>query len=94
MVAGVPQTFRIPYEPLFPLAVISLVGFISVVSIKFVQKWENDGKPKRFMMDTWDYKMMERDSRLSGNVNKQSYSSIAPPEFSSNSAIPLSDFMN
>lgn len=53
------------------------------------QKWENSGKQKRWNVDLWDRKMMERDSRLSGNVNVQVANPIAPEQFKRNSALEL-----
>lgn len=33
--------------------------------------FRNDGKPRRYFVDKWDKMLMERDSRLTGNVNRQ-----------------------
>lgn len=53
------------------LGIISLVSFATLMGVKSYQKFENWGKPKRYNVDRWDRRMMERDSRLSGNVNFQ-----------------------
>ncbi|KAI8853339.1 hypothetical protein BC829DRAFT_451322, partial [Chytridium lagenaria] len=61
-------------------------GIAFRAGLKEFQKFENDGKPKRFGVDRWDRRMMERDSRLTGNVNVQSAQSQAPESFKVNSA--------
>lgn len=38
-----------------------------------MQKYENGGRPKRWNVDRFDRRMMERDSRLTGDVNKPLY---------------------
>lgn len=37
--------------------------------VKEYQKYENGGRPKRWNVDRFDRRMMERDSRLTGDVN-------------------------
>ena len=65
------QRFVFPVEPLAAMAVVGVVSLATLFGVKSYQKWENDGKPKRFGVDMWDRRMMERDSRLTGNVNVQ-----------------------
>ncbi|KAI9199276.1 uncharacterized protein BJ171DRAFT_585516 [Polychytrium aggregatum] len=79
----------IPGEVVFSFAIIAAVGIGGRYAIKEYQKFENWGKPKRYNVDHWDRKMMERDSRLTGNVNFQSAQTIAPKSFSTNSALEL-----
>jgi len=64
-----------------------LAGMREVV--RFSQLYDNDGKPKRYGMDRWERYMMERDSRITGNVNRQQAEAVAPKEFSVNSAWEL-----
>ncbi|KAJ3092449.1 hypothetical protein HK102_007073, partial [Quaeritorhiza haematococci] len=61
----------VPVEALSALALIGIVGFGMRWGTKEWQKYENWGKPKRWNVDRWDRRMMERDSRLTGNVNRQ-----------------------
>ena len=65
------QRFVLPVEPLFGLALIGIVTGATYLGVSSYQKWENWGKPKRYNVDRWDRRMMERDSRLTGNVNRQ-----------------------
>ncbi|TPX39774.1 hypothetical protein SeMB42_g04770 [Synchytrium endobioticum] len=81
--------FVIPAEMFFNLACIGLIGIGMREAVRAYQKYENYGKPKRWNVDTWDRKMMERDSRLTGNVNRQIANAEAPPEFKTNSAWEL-----
>ncbi|KAI8928695.1 hypothetical protein BC831DRAFT_447013 [Entophlyctis helioformis] len=81
--------FSFPAEPLFPLAIIALVTLGTAAAIKGVQRWENDGKPRRWNVDRWDRRMMERDSRMTGNVNRQQAEVEAPVQFTRNSAWEL-----
>ncbi|KAJ3125737.1 hypothetical protein HK098_008259 [Nowakowskiella sp. JEL0407] len=65
------------------------MGFAFRWGLKEYQKFENWGKPKRWNVDKWDRRMMERDSRLTGNVNFQAANVRAPTSFSTNSAWEL-----
>eukprot|EP00842_Homolaphlyctis_polyrhiza_P001434 jgi/Hompol1/2291/HPOL_002890-RA len=58
-------------------------------AIRNLELLENDGKKRRWNVDHWDRKMMERDSRITGNVNRQQAQVEAPPQFSRNSAWEL-----
>ncbi|KAL2917983.1 hypothetical protein HK105_202397 [Polyrhizophydium stewartii] len=78
-----------PAEALSSLAVIGVISVAVAWGVKSVQHWENDGKPKRWNVDKWDRRMMERDSRMTGNVNRQQAEIEAPPQFSRNSALEL-----
>ncbi|TPX33161.1 hypothetical protein SmJEL517_g03837 [Synchytrium microbalum] len=81
--------FTIPAEMFFNLACIGALGIGMREAVRAYQKFENYGKPKRWNVDAWDRKMMERDSRLTGNVNRQMAAVSAPPEFKTNSALEL-----
>ena len=78
-----------PFEALSAFAIIGVLGFGMRFGLKEYQKYENFNKPKRWNVDKWDRRMMERDSRLTGNVNIQSSNPIANPAFSTNSALEL-----
>ncbi|KAJ3018904.1 hypothetical protein HKX48_002551 [Thoreauomyces humboldtii] len=65
------QRWVVPLEPLFPLIVIGGLGLLMRWGVKTYQSYENYGKPKRWSVDRWDRRMMERDSRMTGNVNFQ-----------------------
>ncbi|KAJ3184523.1 hypothetical protein HDU87_003923 [Geranomyces variabilis] len=83
------QRWLVPLEPLFPLLVIGAVGTVMRWGVAKYQKYENFGKPKRWSVDRWDRRMMERDSRLTGNVNFQRAEIEAPQAFLTNSAWEL-----
>ncbi|KAJ3189410.1 hypothetical protein HDU85_003040 [Gaertneriomyces sp. JEL0708] len=83
------QRWLVPIEPLFPLLAIGALGFLMRWGVKSFQEYENYGKPKRWSVDRWDRRMMERDSRLTGNVNIQRAEVEAPKQFSVNSAWEL-----
>jgi hypothetical protein len=83
------QRFVLPVEPLFSLGLVGVISLATLFAVKGAQRWENYGKPKRYNVDQWDRRMMERDSRLTGNVNKQSLATVAPEQFGRNSALEL-----
>ncbi|KAJ3327751.1 hypothetical protein HDU76_011192 [Blyttiomyces sp. JEL0837] len=80
------QRFMVPIEALSALAAIGVIGVVYRFGLKEYQKFENYGKPKRWNVDKWDRRMMERDSRLTGNVNRQQCVAEAPESFKTNSA--------
>ncbi|KND01910.1 uncharacterized protein SPPG_09134 [Spizellomyces punctatus DAOM BR117] len=80
------QRWLVPIQPLFPLMIIGVLGVTMRWGVKKYQEYENWGKPKRWSVDRWDRRMMERDSRLTGNVNFQRAEVEAPKEFLTNSA--------
>jgi hypothetical protein len=57
------------------------VFLASAAGVGAYQKFENWGKPKRWDVDKWDRRMMERDSRLTGNVNFQIVGYFFLPHF-------------
>ncbi|KAI8825980.1 uncharacterized protein EV422DRAFT_583414 [Fimicolochytrium jonesii] len=83
------QRWIVPIEPLFPLLLIGGMGWVMKSGLAAYQKYENYGKPKRWNVDRWDRRMMERDSRLTGNVNFQRAEVEAPTAFLTNSAWEL-----
>ncbi|KAJ3076676.1 hypothetical protein HDU98_001138 [Podochytrium sp. JEL0797] len=80
------QRFQLPVEAMSSMAVIGILGLATVFGLSQWQSFQNYGKAKRFNVDKWDRYMMERDSRLSGNVNRQRCETIAPESFKTNSA--------
>ncbi|KAI9094335.1 hypothetical protein DFS34DRAFT_582924 [Phlyctochytrium arcticum] len=89
MAATARQRWLLPIEPLFALLCIGGLGVTMRWGVKKYQAYENYGKPKRWSVDRWDRRMMERDSRLTGNVNFQMCEIEAPKQFSTNSAWEL-----
>ncbi|KAJ3243349.1 hypothetical protein HDU78_000545 [Chytriomyces hyalinus] len=83
------QRFQAPVEALSSMGVIGILGLATVFGLTQWQSFQNYGKAKRFSVDKWDRYMMERDSRLTGNVNRQRCETEAPKAFSTNSAWPL-----
>ncbi|KAJ3387653.1 hypothetical protein HDU92_001845 [Lobulomyces angularis] len=79
----------IPFEALSAFFIIAGLGIGMRFGVKQYQKYENYGKPKRWNVDKWDRRMMERDSRLTGNVNIQSDEVVASEKFKFNSALEL-----
>ncbi|KAI8608674.1 hypothetical protein BC830DRAFT_1171312 [Chytriomyces sp. MP71] len=80
------QRFVLPVEALSSLGVIGLLAVGTTFALSQWQQFQNYGKAKRFNVDKWDRAMMERDSRLSGNVNRQRFEAAAPESFKTNSA--------
>ncbi|KAJ2991886.1 hypothetical protein HDV02_003401 [Globomyces sp. JEL0801] len=76
--------FVFPMESVVSMAFIGGAWIAGVEGVKLWHKYEHDGKPKRYGVDKWDRRMMERDSRLTGNANAR-----APEQFSRNSALEL-----
>jgi NADH-ubiquinone oxidoreductase MWFE subunit len=83
------QKFVFPFEALFAMGLIGCVTVATMYGVQGYQKFENWGKYKRYNVDRWDRRMMERDSRLTGNVNFQMAADVAPEQFSRNSAWEL-----
>ncbi|KAJ3321907.1 hypothetical protein HDV06_003773 [Boothiomyces sp. JEL0866] len=81
--------FIFPFDALLALGIIGGVYIGGQFGVAAYQRFENWGKPKRWNVDKWDRRMMERDSRLTGNVNFQTAEARAPPQFSRNSAWEL-----
>jgi hypothetical protein len=63
--------FILPVEPLLALGIIGAVYYGMQTGVTSWQSYQNYGKPKRWNVDKWDRRMMERDSRMTGNVNLQ-----------------------
>ncbi|KAJ3077722.1 hypothetical protein HDU99_001011 [Rhizoclosmatium hyalinum] len=80
------QRFQVPVEAVSSLFVIAGLGYATYTGLYYWQSFQNYGKAKRFNVDKWDRHMMERDSRLSGNVNRQRFETEAPESFKTNSA--------
>ncbi|KAI8805672.1 hypothetical protein BJ742DRAFT_855795 [Cladochytrium replicatum] len=83
--------FVLPAEMIFSFLCIAGIGAAMRWGTKEYQKFENYGKPKRYNVDRWDRRMMERDSRLTGNVNFQRCEVEAPKSFATNSALELEE---
>ncbi|KAJ3412518.1 hypothetical protein HDV05_000656 [Chytridiales sp. JEL 0842] len=83
------QRFYFPVEALSSIGVIAVIGFAYRFGLAKWQEFENDGKIRRYNVDRWDRRMMERDSRLTGNVNVQRAEAEAPPAFKTNSALEV-----
>ncbi|KAJ3030811.1 UNVERIFIED_CONTAM: hypothetical protein HDU68_007728 [Siphonaria sp. JEL0065] len=80
------QRFQLPVEAVSSLVVIGVLGLATTFGLSQWQSFQNWGKAKRFGVDKWDRYMMERDSRLTGNVNRQRDIAEAPESFKTNSA--------
>ncbi|EGF80897.1 hypothetical protein BATDEDRAFT_88253 [Batrachochytrium dendrobatidis JAM81] len=89
MINRVSAKWTFPAEALSALVAIGLVTAATSFGIKAMQTYENDDKPHRWGVDKWDRRMMERDGRLTGNVNVQMAEAKAPLQFSRNSAWEL-----
>ncbi len=82
--------------PALPIEALSAAFVVGGLGIGFrwlfrqYTEFRNDGKPRRYNVDPWDRVLMERDSRLTGNVNKQMCEPEAPEYFKTNSALELS----
>jgi hypothetical protein len=68
--------WKLPFEALSAFFIIGAIGYTFRFGVKQMQKYENGGRPKRWNVDRFDRRMMERDSRLTGDVNKPLYESI------------------
>jgi hypothetical protein len=65
--------WKLPFEALSAFFIIGAIGYTFRFGVKEMQKYENGGRPKRWNVDRFDRRMMERDSRLTGDVNKPLY---------------------
>ncbi|RKP02839.1 hypothetical protein CXG81DRAFT_10296 [Caulochytrium protostelioides] len=79
----------IPTEAFASFAIVGIIGFGGRYILNAFQHFENDGKSRRWNVDKWDRQMMERDARMTGNVNRQLAQPRAPRQFSTNSALEL-----
>jgi len=59
---------------------------ITGTAFSITKRAQNDGKPPRYGIDTWDEMMMDRDKRLTGSSRGQSSNPVAPESFATNSA--------
>ncbi|KAL3894887.1 MAG: hypothetical protein SGCHY_005013 [Lobulomycetales sp.] len=83
------RAWKFPFEALSAFAIIGALGFTFRLGVKEYQKYENGGRPKRWNVDRFDRRMMERDSRLTGDVNTPMCQAEAPEKFKTNSALEL-----
>lgn len=58
-------------EALPAFGIIAGCVVITGMSLSFLNKWEHKGKPRRYGLDTWDHKMMQRDKRITGSEDVQ-----------------------
>lgn len=58
-------------EALPPFIIIAGCIAFTGYAIKYLDRWENKGKARRYHVDEWDLAMLKRDERITGQVNKQ-----------------------
>eukprot|EP00035_Acanthoeca_spectabilis_P020876 m.435053 g.435053 ORF g.435053 m.435053 type:complete len:74 (-) comp17803_c0_seq1:1554-1775(-) len=58
-------------ESLPALAIITGAIAASGFGLDQLHKFFNNGKPRRWGVDTWDKNMMDRDKRITGSTNEQ-----------------------
>ncbi|BFZ60539.1 hypothetical protein YB2330_001576 [Saitoella coloradoensis] len=76
----------VPFESLIPMGIIAGLFAVTGGLLAASKQFQNEGKPPRYGIDTWDRQMMERDQRLTGTMRGQSQEPRAPAEFAVNSA--------
>jgi hypothetical protein len=58
-------------EALPPFIIIAACITVTGISLRLLDRWENNGKPRRYKVDQWDKTMMARDLRITRVFRKQ-----------------------
>ncbi|KAG1815721.1 NADH dehydrogenase 1 alpha subcomplex [Suillus subaureus] len=69
----------VPWEALIPFGLLTSMFAAAGTLLNVSKRAQNQGKPVRYHIDSWDEMMMDRDRRLTGHIRGQS-SNPAPPE--------------
>ncbi|EGN92036.1 NADH dehydrogenase 1 alpha subcomplex [Serpula lacrymans var. lacrymans S7.3] len=76
----------VPWEALIPFGLLTSMFAAAGTLLNTSKRAQNQGKPVRYKIDTWDDMMMDRDKRLTGHVRGQSANPIAPEGFETSSS--------
>lgn len=58
-------------EALPAFGIIATMVVVTGSGLLFLDKWQNNGKPRRYGLDDWDERMILRDKRITGSKTKQ-----------------------
>jgi len=75
----------VPWEALIPFGLVTTMFAATGTLFSVVKREQNDGKPPRYGIESWDEMMMDRDKRLTGSRRGQQDNPIAPEGFATNS---------
>jgi len=75
----------VPWEALIPFGLVTVMFAAAGTLVKTSQFAQNQGKPARYHIDTWDEMMMERDKRLTGHKRGQRSDPVPPEGFETSS---------
>ncbi|KAF8338825.1 uncharacterized protein EI90DRAFT_2990739 [Cantharellus anzutake] len=78
----------VPWEALIPFGLLTGMFAATGTLFSVVRRGQNDGKPPRYNLESWDEMMMDRDKRLTGSRRGQSDNHVAPESFKTNSIWP------
>ncbi|CDZ98767.1 NADH dehydrogenase [ubiquinone] (complex I), alpha subcomplex subunit 1 [Phaffia rhodozyma] len=79
----------VPWEMLIPFGLITAMFTVTGIGMETSFRWDEDWKPKRYLLDPWEIQMMERDRRLTGSKRGQRDDPIAPPNFDTSSIVDV-----
>ncbi|KAI0254865.1 small secreted protein [Lactifluus subvellereus] len=75
----------VPWEALIPFGLVTALFGAAGTLLNVSKRAQNQGKPPRYHIDSWEEMMMDRDQRLTGHARKQTSNPIAPEGFGTNS---------
>ncbi|KAG1752470.1 NADH dehydrogenase 1 alpha subcomplex [Suillus paluster] len=66
----------VPWEALIPFGLLTSMFAAAGTLLNTSKRAQNQGKPVRYHVDTWDEMMMDRDRRLTGHIRGQSVCAV------------------
>ncbi|KIP07732.1 hypothetical protein PHLGIDRAFT_70618 [Phlebiopsis gigantea 11061_1 CR5-6] len=75
----------VPWEALIPFGLLTTMFAAGGTLLNVSKRAQNQGKPIRYHIDSWDEMMMDRDKRLTGHLRGQAAEPVAPETFATNS---------
>ncbi|KAG1768678.1 hypothetical protein CY34DRAFT_78805 [Suillus luteus UH-Slu-Lm8-n1] len=76
----------VPWEALIPFGLLTSMFAAAGTLLNVSKRAQNQGKPVRYHIDSWDEMMMDRDRRLTGHLRGQSSNPVPPEGFETSSA--------
>ncbi|KAG2349219.1 NADH dehydrogenase 1 alpha subcomplex [Suillus weaverae] len=76
----------VPWEALIPFGLVTSLFAAAGTLLNVSKRAQNQGKPVRYQVDSWDEMMMDRDRRLAGHIRGQSSNPVPPEGFETSSA--------
>ncbi|KAJ7571800.1 small secreted protein [Mycena floridula] len=71
----------VPWQAVLPMGLMTVFFGVTGTLLNITMRAENHGKNPRYMVDSWDEMMMQRDRELTGHARIQSTEIAAPPGY-------------